>query len=115
WNLCVTAWFAFEGTFSAYEITSSKLPESKHRPKVLSQWLLTRWYSDLPEISDATTFGLEWLTWWNALQPAWRKACTHGTLPVPLDPKRPSTSNIQLLHKGGPNGLLTVLIGLKFW
>ena len=22
WNLCVTAWFAFEGTFSAYEITS---------------------------------------------------------------------------------------------
>jgi hypothetical protein len=49
------------------------------------------------------------------LQPAWRKARTHGTLPVPLDPKRPSTSNIQLLLKGGPNGLLTVLIGLKFW
>jgi hypothetical protein len=133
WDRCVAAWFAFEGTASPDEITSvssivakyippmliqpsqSRIPESKHRPKVLSQWLLTRRYSHPPEISDAAAFGLEWLTWWNALQPAWRKSRAQGTLPVPLDPKRPSSHNVRSLHKRGPNGLLTVLIGLKCW
>ncbi|KAF8238277.1 hypothetical protein L208DRAFT_1075497, partial [Tricholoma matsutake] len=73
WDRCVATWFTFEGTASPDEITSSRIPESKHQPKVLSQWLLTRWYSHPPEISDAAIFGLEWLTWWNALRPAWRK------------------------------------------
>ncbi|KAF8226360.1 hypothetical protein L208DRAFT_1302124, partial [Tricholoma matsutake] len=115
WDHCVTAWFMFEGTHLAEEITSSRLPRSKHWPEILSQWLLTRQYSHPPEISDTTMFGLEWLTWWNALQPAWRKACTHGTLPVLLDPEHPSSHNIQLLHKHSPNSSVTVLIGLKCW
>jgi hypothetical protein len=93
WDCCVAAWFAFEGTASPDEITSvssivtkyippiliqpsqSTIPESKHQPKVLSQWLLTRWYSHLPEISNLTMFGLEWLTWWNALQHGGNHAC----------------------------------------
>jgi hypothetical protein len=93
----------------------SRLPECKSRPEALSRWLLTRQYSHPPEIPDAAAFGLEWLAWWNALQPAWRKVRTHGTLPVALDAKHSSSHNIRSLHKGGPNGLLTVLIGLKWW
>ncbi|KAF8240371.1 hypothetical protein L208DRAFT_1233990, partial [Tricholoma matsutake] len=56
-----------------------------------------------------------WLVWWNALQPAWRKAQTHGALLVALDPERQSNHNLRLLHKGGPNGLVMVLISLKYW
>jgi hypothetical protein len=32
WDRCVTAWFAFEGTFSAYEITSVSTIPTKHIP-----------------------------------------------------------------------------------
>ncbi|KAF8230246.1 hypothetical protein L208DRAFT_1282996 [Tricholoma matsutake] len=98
-----------------FQSSQSSLPGSKHRPETLSHWLLTRQYSHPLKISDLTMFGLEWLTWWNTLQPAWRKAHTHGTLPVPLDPKHPSTCTIHSLRKQGPNSLVTVLLGLKFW
>ncbi|KAF8224555.1 hypothetical protein L208DRAFT_1310719 [Tricholoma matsutake] len=98
-----------------FQCSQSRLPGSKHRPETLSHWLLTRQYSQPPKISDATMFGLEWLTWWNALQPAWRKACTHGTLPVPLDPECPSSCTIHSLHKQGPNSLVMVLLDLKLW
>ncbi|KAF8228037.1 hypothetical protein L208DRAFT_1048235, partial [Tricholoma matsutake] len=84
-------------------------------PAALSEWLHTRDYFHPPEIPDPAAFGLEWLVWWNALQPAWRKAQTHGALPVALDPKCPSNHNLWSLCKGGPNGLVTVLISLKYW
>jgi hypothetical protein len=95
--------------------SQSRIPEVKHWPKALSQWLLTRWYSHPPEISDAAAFGLEWLTWWNTLQLAWRKSHVQHTLPVPLDHKCPSSHNVQSFLKCSPNGLFTVLIGLKCW
>ncbi|KAF8224582.1 hypothetical protein L208DRAFT_1191678, partial [Tricholoma matsutake] len=63
----------------------------------------------------AAMFRLEWLTWWNAFQPAWRKSHIQGTLPGPLDPECPSSHKVCSLHKCGPNSLLTVLIGLKWW
>ncbi|KAF8219432.1 hypothetical protein L208DRAFT_1340024 [Tricholoma matsutake] len=115
WDQWVTIWFTFEGTFSADDVVLSRLPECKSRPEALSGWLLTRDYVHPLEISDPTAFGLEWLVWWNALQPAWRRSCTCGNLPVTLDLEHPSSHNIQSLHKGSPNRLVMVLISLKCW
>ncbi|KAF8223499.1 hypothetical protein L208DRAFT_1517229, partial [Tricholoma matsutake] len=91
----------------------SRLPECKSQREALSGWLLTRDYVYPLEISVPTAFGLEWLVWSNTLKPAWRKSCTHGTLCVTLDLEHPSSH--KLLHKGSPNRLVTVLIGLKCW
>ncbi|KAK0475678.1 hypothetical protein EDD18DRAFT_1089647 [Armillaria luteobubalina] len=78
------------------------------RPAVLTIWLSNRHYNVYPGIP--ATFLTELLTWWNALQPQWRRS---DTGPLPL--KDYSGALSKALRKDGPNGIVTVLIGLMWW
>ncbi|KAK0493684.1 hypothetical protein EDD18DRAFT_1053314, partial [Armillaria luteobubalina] len=78
------------------------------RPSSLTTWLQNRRYNVYPQLP--ASFSAEFLAWWNALQPDWRRSETNA-LPV----ANYSRSLRKALWKGGQNGLLTVLIGLMWW
>ena len=75
----------------------------------------TRHYQHVPEIPDPAQFAKEWVTWWAALQPKERKGASVECLPVPMSAIPPPGADIRSLRKGGPNGIVTVIIGLKWW
>ncbi|KAK0466630.1 hypothetical protein IW261DRAFT_1346529 [Armillaria novae-zelandiae] len=78
------------------------------RPAVLTAWLLNRRYNVYPGIP--ATFSTDLLAWWNALQPGWRRS---DTGPLPLNDYGGALD--KALRKGGPNGIVTVLIALMWW
>ena len=86
---------------------------AKSRPGILSKWLVNRKFHILPNVDDVAGYAEEWLAWWNSLQPKWRQSSGEGLLPLPLSAA--SKKDIVSLKKGGPSGLVTVLIGLKWW
>ncbi|KAM6490381.1 hypothetical protein JOM56_014145, partial [Amanita muscaria] len=89
--------------------------ESKLRPALISRWLQSRKYGQTPlTADDAMTFAQNWMTWWGALQPEWRKPLQDCSLPQPMSKMTPD-DDILALRKGGPSGLVTVIIGLKWW
>ena len=67
----------------------------------------------MPDVADRRQFGSSWLTWWNAIQPKWRQV-TDGSIPGPFSLAK-SSDNLNALKKGGISGLVTILIGLKWW
>ncbi|KAK0488252.1 hypothetical protein EDD18DRAFT_1335173 [Armillaria luteobubalina] len=77
-------------------------------PAVLMVWLSNRCYNVY--LGILATFSTDLLMWWNALQPRW---CCSDTGPLPS--KDYSRVLDKALHKGGPNGIVTVLIGLMWW
>ena len=87
---------------------------TKSRPAILSKWLMNRKFETLPNIDDVAGYAEEWLVWWNSLQLKWRQSSGDGLLPLPLSIAS-KKENIVCLKKGGPSGLVTVLIGLKWW
>ncbi|KAF6743293.1 hypothetical protein DFP72DRAFT_858997 [Ephemerocybe angulata] len=111
WRECVMAWFNFE--CDILDSTGQRLTHQKFRPEPLNKWLGTRprRYQAVPEISDMPKFIDEWLTWWKELQPAPRKNYFDNDLPAPLQAKH----DLLAIKKGGLSGLVTVLIGLKWW
>ncbi|KAK0482838.1 hypothetical protein EDD18DRAFT_1112474 [Armillaria luteobubalina] len=62
------------------------------------------------ELMLQSTFLTDLLTWWNALQPGW---CCSDTGLLPL--KDYSRVLNKALHKGGPNSIIIMLIGLMWW
>lgn len=91
----------------------ARLPEAKARPTELSRWLQTRKYSHIPQLDSEQRFAEQWMAWWSALQPEWRPSKRKGGLPMAF--KKNESRRLIGLRKGGPNGLVTVLIGLKWW
>ena len=86
----------------------------KTRPELLTKWLQSWKYQAIPNLPDKSAFGSSWRTWWNGIQPKWRQVSTEGALPGPLSAATISDS-LDALKKGGVSGLVTVLIGLKWW
>ncbi|KAK0216719.1 hypothetical protein EDD85DRAFT_781924, partial [Armillaria nabsnona] len=81
----------------------------KKQPSVLTMWLDGPRSFDITfDISDINHFGYAMVEWWNALQPSWRQS-DKGLL-VPQ-----YTGTFTSLHKGGQNGIITVLFGLFWW
>ncbi|KAF8327314.1 hypothetical protein F5887DRAFT_924833 [Amanita rubescens] len=115
WNDCVTAWMTFESSLAS--TISSRSTEANYSPEssTWSRWLQTRHYQHVPEIPDPAQFAKEWVTWWAALQPKERKGASVESLPVPMSAIPPPGADIRSLRKGGPNGIVTVIIGLKWW
>lgn len=87
---------------------------TKGRPKILSKWIQTRKYHAIPAIDNVEEYRDGWMEWWNSLQPEWRKATEPGRLPLPVSVAMEG-DDLASLRKGGPSGLVTVLIGLKWW
>ncbi|KAF8805009.1 hypothetical protein BYT27DRAFT_7105558 [Phlegmacium glaucopus] len=114
WEECVRIWFEFEKKeLSELDTSSFRMP-AKTRPGLLTKWLSSRKYRSFPVIPDKDVFATEWLSWWNAMQPQWRKNSVSDGFPLGLEVAK-GKENIQALHKGGPSGLVTILIGLKWW
>ncbi|CAA7270808.1 unnamed protein product [Cyclocybe aegerita] len=111
WLKCVAAWFRFEEQV-LLESTSHRLA-AKHRPDALSRWLSSRKYPP-PAVEDQAAFGGQWIGWWNSLQPEWHQVEAQDHFPLPLS-KAEDGDDVMLLRKGGPSGLVTVMISLKWW
>jgi hypothetical protein len=60
------------------------------------------------------SFADEWLAWWNDNQPKWRQTSAAGSLPLSLSVAG-AKNDLACLKKGGPAGIVTVLIALKWW
>lgn len=85
----------------------------KFRPQIFSKWVGTRNFNALPPIPDYADFAKDWIGWWNSVQPKWRQNPANG---LPLDiTSGKSKGNMSSVMKGGPSGLVTLLIGLKWW
>jgi len=48
------------------------------------------------------------------MQPKWRRNATDDGLPMALANGKPK-DDLSQLRKGGPSGIVTILIGLKWW
>ncbi|KAH9476125.1 hypothetical protein JR316_0004534 [Psilocybe cubensis] len=114
WQECVRAWESFERMEIAEMDTSSLRLPAKGRPTALGKWLSSsRKYTAIPAIRQ-DEFQKSWMTWWNSIQPAWRQTKTPNSLPLSFETAKAKDS-MASLRKGGPNGLLTVMVGLKWW
>lgn len=89
-----------------------RLNRAQLRPAAFSKWIVTRRFHSIPEIADNNAFANEWLAWWNDLQPKWRQTTTASSLPLPLSA---DGNDLGCLKKGGPSGIVTILIALKWW
>ncbi|KAF9470538.1 hypothetical protein BDN70DRAFT_763684, partial [Pholiota conissans] len=90
----------------------------KMRPSALTAWLgiQPREYppAGIKDI-DKDKFAVEWLKWWNGIQPGWRKATSkEPTLPLPLSTAKQGET-LAGLKKAGPVGFMTVMVSLKWW
>ncbi|KAI0054924.1 hypothetical protein BV25DRAFT_1764828, partial [Artomyces pyxidatus] len=85
----------------------------KKRPAAIGEWIKRhRDYAKMPTIKDASQFGASWREWWSSLQPAWRRSSDGDDWPM----KRSGDSASWVeLAKGGPNGLVLVLIAVVWW
>ena len=79
----------------------------------LSRWLQTRKFGSIPNLDSLPTFATQWVAWWNALQPKWRLARESGGLSLAIMPCK--SHPLPGIRKGGPNGVVTILISLKWW
>lgn len=68
----------------------------------------------MPNVDDVEGYAKEWLSWWNSVQPKWRQSSVTGELPLSLSVAS-DKEDLSCLKKGGPSGLVTVMIGLKWW
>lgn len=56
-------------------------------------------------------FATEWKSWWEGMQPAWRR----GTEGSPLSRDIPSIEEWDIIARGGSNGLFLVVMALSWW
>ncbi|KAG6810165.1 hypothetical protein H0H92_013029 [Tricholoma furcatifolium] len=119
WIKCVNAWIAVEDTLPSASRAGLAV---KSRPDEWQKWASksingSRVYTMTPAISDALEFGYAVMNWWKSLQPEFRS--TSDVLPAPgYDPPAAgdgASDPWALLRKGGPNGLVAVLMLLNWW
>lgn len=60
----------------------------------------------IPKVKPAE-FGAEWLRWWKATQPVWRRDS--------LSQDVPSNEDWKTLKCGGSNGLVLVIMAISWW
>ncbi|KAG2006694.1 hypothetical protein CC2G_014450 [Coprinopsis cinerea AmutBmut pab1-1] len=111
WAACVGAWVTFE---LARVVTTGRFPVTKARPVEIAKWAAKGGDHDkAPPIEDIDEFGARWCSWWNEVQPDWRKNAS-GTLPHDFDPSTTAQS-LATLEKAGPKGIGMALQSLSWW
>ncbi|KAK0497916.1 hypothetical protein EDD18DRAFT_1104419 [Armillaria luteobubalina] len=110
WQDLLVSWQDLEGRLQVQGCSPEKghMGALSSRPSVLSHWLVNRRYNVYPH--PPANFSNELCRWWNAMQPKWCQNET-GALPLPVYDR----SLDRTLRKGGPNGIVTVLVGLMWW
>jgi hypothetical protein len=109
WIRCVTLWADLEKTALN---RNSRLTESGLRPVKLSKWVSSRKWDSDPIVENLLDYANRWIAWWRAMQPACRKV-EGRELPADLDDRM--KMDMASLKKAGANGLVVLLVGLKWW
>ncbi|KAJ7732893.1 hypothetical protein B0H16DRAFT_1328501 [Mycena metata] len=90
---------------------------AEHRPTEVTQWI--RGGRDrtkkVPKIGNLVKYVKVWQTWWNSLQPEWRRRDGEGNLMAGGEVGYGAADAWGVLDTGGPNGWLSVVASLYFW
>ncbi|KJA24432.1 hypothetical protein HYPSUDRAFT_200645 [Hypholoma sublateritium FD-334 SS-4] len=117
WRPFIEDFLQFERQFGNAKTSAHRMP-AKLRPAILSTWVQNgkRRYDSPPTISesDLPMLADEWVTWWNSVQPVWRRSPAENSLPVPLSMAKGS-ENLDPIKKAGPVGFILVIIALAWW
>ena len=107
WAKLVKAWAAFEDG-AGYEGTKKLL--TTHRPDAIKAWIgRARSPTWRPIIPDTSAYESEYMLWWTAIQPLWRKGSDGSLIFSKVD------GDWGVLQRPGLNGMLSVMAGLLFW
>ncbi|KAK0496161.1 hypothetical protein EDD18DRAFT_1106039 [Armillaria luteobubalina] len=109
WLNLVEKWHQLElDIWSSDSSPAGKLLLKCH-PRLLTLWLNgPRSFEQGPSIPELSRFDDNMVSWWNQLNPAWRRSTT-GL------PKANYSKSLMTLCKGGQHGLVTVVFGLYWW
>ncbi|KAF8166957.1 hypothetical protein BJ912DRAFT_829011, partial [Pholiota molesta] len=113
WKTFVADWIKFESEHGAITTTAHRMPAAL-RPGLLSNWIQKRRYDQIPSLPDVQVFADEWVSWWNSIQPTWRRSTVPNTLPLPLSSAKPN-EDVCMLRKHGASGLVVVIASLAWW
>ncbi|KAK7016262.1 hypothetical protein R3P38DRAFT_3203083 [Favolaschia claudopus] len=111
WEGVVAKWWAKEEAASFQG--PAKGAGTKLRPKQVGAWIKrARTGGPQPTVSDTFGFSVVWWKWWVSINPDWRKRKDGGRRM-----ERDTTTGDWgvLQSQTGPNGLLNVLICLRWW
>ncbi|KAM6491380.1 hypothetical protein JOM56_013154, partial [Amanita muscaria] len=120
WRSCVDAWLALEASLDYRAKTKGTLPLTKQRPEEWTKWVSkarhgVRQYQLIPPIKDVELFGITCMKWWHKIQPHFRQ---NGGELLPLSNVTQTEADDDpwaTLRKGGPNGLIVVILLLSWW
>ncbi|KAK7042098.1 hypothetical protein R3P38DRAFT_2511411 [Favolaschia claudopus] len=107
----VAAWTRMEAA-SRFEHGPSNLP-ARLRPKPIGVWISSSRRTE-PIVTDPTAFATQWKTWWDSLQPDWRKKDKDGCWSI-TDGYGGGGREWGPLYQWGVNGVLSVVASLLFW
>ncbi|KAH6888248.1 hypothetical protein BKA70DRAFT_1443242 [Coprinopsis sp. MPI-PUGE-AT-0042] len=83
------------------------------RPSEVASWMKRHRKAETPKDIDVDDFEQRLLAWWHSLQPAWRISSATS---APSMYKRDNTAgDLDGLRKGGPNGIVLVIIAIGWW
>jgi len=109
WGKLVKVWITFEGRDGAVYKGTRKLLTT-HQPDVIKAWIGRAQSSTWrPVILDTSAYEAEFMLWWAALQPSWRKSGDGSLIFSKV------VGDWEVLRRPGVNGMLSVLAGLFFW
>ncbi|KAJ7105137.1 hypothetical protein C8R43DRAFT_1140927 [Mycena crocata] len=110
----ILAWTRMEAA-SKYKASTTLLP-TKGRPKQVSNWINRGQRGKRncdTSVTNPTEYENEWQTWWNSLQPSWRKLDADGNWA--MNAYGENGREWGPLYQWGVNGTLTIVASLYFW
>ncbi|KAJ7481673.1 hypothetical protein FB451DRAFT_977322, partial [Mycena latifolia] len=109
WDRVVELWWAVEekGAFQG----PGKGVAAKIRPAQVGGWIQrARTGGPSPAVKDLYAFTVQWWKWWVAMNPGWRARIDGGKRL-----EKGGEGEWGSVAQTGPNGLLNVLICLRWW
>ncbi|RXW17716.1 hypothetical protein EST38_g8139 [Candolleomyces aberdarensis] len=115
-------WEELEKLLDYGKLSKGTLPNAVGHPSKWKSWISRtrngqRDYTHAPSISlsDTPEFGLAIIKYWHSIQPAFRQN-PNGIWPLPIYSSPDAGSDPwELLRKGGPNGLVSIVTMLAWW
>ncbi|KAJ7725578.1 hypothetical protein B0H16DRAFT_1736105 [Mycena metata] len=109
WEGMINLWWNIE---SAGGFAAGKKLSTTNRPTEV-QWWIQRARKGTPPIKDPAAFAGSWTRWWCGLNPTWRRG--DGGIDAMLKEGGGEEGEWDALDVRGVNGLLSVLMCLKWW
>ncbi|KAJ7062418.1 hypothetical protein B0H15DRAFT_794823 [Mycena belliarum] len=105
WRALCNAWWEVE---AGSRFTAGKALRTKGRPEQVGWWI-GRGRARAPTITNVDAFAASWNKWWRSLNPTWRSGEKGGEL------SREAGGDWDVLRVPGINGMLSVVMSLKWW